>query len=102
MEFGGSQKDVQRDLGHATAATTEIYLHRLDDRVATSGMAAMAKAYALMTGTPGVAPEHVSDPMRLAIETWFATLSTEEAAQLMTLALQHKARPDLRVVCELT
>lgn len=100
LEFGGSQKDVQRDLGHAHAATTEIYLHRLDDRVGTSGMEAMAKAYALMTGMPDVAPEHVTDPMRLAIETWFATLSTEEAAQLMTLALQNKARPDLRVVVD--
>lgn len=98
LEFGGSQKDVQRDLGHATAATTEIYLHRLDDRVGTSGMEAMAKAYALMTGTPEIAPDHVTDPMRLAVETWFATLPTEEAAQLMTLALQNKARTDLRAV----
>jgi hypothetical protein len=100
LEVGGSQKDVQRDLGHANAATTEIYLHRLDDRVGTSGMEAMAKAYALMTGTPEVAPDHVADPMRLAIETWFTTLPTGEAAQLMTLALQNKARPDLRVVVD--
>ncbi len=54
-----------------------------------------------MNGVLETQPDQGSDPVRVALEAWFATLSTEQAALLMTQTLQSSTvQPDLRVVAD--
>jgi integrase len=100
-EYGEDQRELQLNMGHASQSTTEIYKHRALDRIPATGLDAMAKAYARMNGVLETQPDQGSDPVRVALEAWFATLSTEQAALLMTQTLQSSTvQPDLRVVAD--
>jgi integrase len=49
LEGGASARIVQADAGHSSMRTTEIYVHRLDQRVPRERLAAMERMYARMS-----------------------------------------------------
>jgi integrase len=49
LEGGASARIVQADAGHSSMRTTEIYAHRLEQRVPSERLAAMERMYARMS-----------------------------------------------------
>lgn len=45
LEGGATARSAQLDAGHASLRTTEVYVHRLDDRVSDTRLSAMAVMY---------------------------------------------------------
>lgn len=50
LEGGATARSVQLDAGHASLRTTEIYVHRLGQRVSDARLSAMAVMYQRLGG----------------------------------------------------
>ncbi len=101
LDGGAPPRVVQNDAGHSSFRTTEVYIHRLDDRVSDERLAAMAKMYDRMDGEPSGADAAATtsdDPLRQVFATWLSSLTPEQMAEIMVSAMRRSDVPDLRIV----
>jgi integrase len=97
LEGGASPRAVQHDAGHASMRTTDIYVHRLDSRVSSERLPAMATMYARMHDSePGPAADPTAaigaaapagDELRQVAMALVQALSAERLAQLIAEGL---------------